>query len=193
MSKILFIDGQNFINKLEEALKENKIKTIDWRKFNFKGLFEDVLRNIKIERRIFYFSKLSEHKDTKSKSKKLIETWRSLKAYLENKNQNFEIIIAGRVRGHYEGTIKKVLVFREKGVDVRIAVDMVSLACDKKLKIAILASSDSDLQPAVKELRNRKKEVIYLGFEKSPNKGLTYTTSRTILIRNSEIIKNYTE
>jgi uncharacterized LabA/DUF88 family protein len=28
---------------------------------------------------------------------------------------------------------KKVLVFKEKGVDVKIAVDMISLACDNKV------------------------------------------------------------
>ena len=192
MSQILFIDGQNFINKLEEALKENKIKIIKWKGFNFRGLFDAVLKGIKIERKIFYFSKLSEHPDTRDKSKELIETWRLLKTHLESKEQNFEIIIAGRVRGQYEGKgLKKILVFREKGVDVKIAVDMTSLACDKKLKTAILASSDSDLQPAIKELRNRKTEIVYLGFENSPNKGLTFTTNKTILIRNSEVLSYY--
>ncbi len=66
---------------------------------------------------------------------------------------------------------------------------MVNMARDGELKTAILASSDSDLQPAVKSLRKRNIECIYLGFEMEPNKGLTYTTSRTILIRNSEVLK----
>lgn len=30
---------------------------------------------------------------------------------------------------------------------------------------------------------------VYLGFETQPNKGLSYTTTRTILIRNSEILE----
>jgi len=85
------------------------------------------------------------------------------------------------------------LIFREKGVDVRIAVDMICLSCDKKMKTAILASSDSDLQPAISELRNRNTEVIYLGFENSPNKGIAFTTNKTILIRNSEILSYYSE
>lgn len=66
---------------------------------------------------------------------------------------------------------------------------MVSLACDKKVKEIILGSSDSDLQPAIKEVRDRKVSCVYLGFESQPNKGLSYTTSRTILIRNSEIFE----
>lgn len=191
MPQIFFIDGENFLKKLEEVFKDNKISVSDWRKFDFNGLFNKVLEGTKIDRRIFYFAKLVAHPDTEKKSKELIEKRRLLKTHLESKEQNFEIVIAGRVRGQYEG--KRVLVFKEKGVDVRIAVDMVSFACDKKLKTAILASSDSDLQPAIKELRNRKMEVIYLGFENSPNKGITFTTNKTILIRNSEILSYYSE
>jgi len=88
-----------------------------------------------------------------------------------------------------DGKIK--VIFKEKGVDVRIAVDLVANACDKSINTAILCSSDSDLQPAVKEVMSRKTEVVYLGFEINPNKGLSYTTNRTILIRNSEVIETY--
>lgn len=194
MSKILFIDGENFLNKLEEVFKENGIEISDWRSFNFRGLFDEILKGIKLDRNIFYFAKLNAHPDTEKKSKELIEKRRLLKTHLESKSQNFEIIISGRVRGHYEGKgLKKILVFKEKGVDVKIAVDMVSWSCDKKLKMAILASSDSDLQPAIKELRNRKTEVLYVGFENNPNKGMTYTTNKTILIRNSEILSRYSK
>ena len=82
---------------------------------------------------------------------------------------------------------KTKTIFREKGVDVRLAVDLVSLSCDKSIDRAIICSSDSDLQPAIAETRKRGVEVIYLGFENSPNKGLTFTTHRTVLFRNSEI------
>jgi uncharacterized LabA/DUF88 family protein len=84
---------------------------------------------------------------------------------------------------------KPILVFKEKGVDVKIAVDMVSLSCDKKVREIILASSDSDLQPAIKEVRDRKVNCVYLGFEAQPNKGISYSSNRTILIRNSELFE----
>ena len=112
-----------------------------------------------------------------------------LKTHLEK--QGFEVVLSGRVRGQMEdgGRGKQVLVFKEKGVDVKIAVDMVSLSCDKKVKEIILGSSDSDLQPAIKEVRDRRVGCVYLGFETQPNKGLSYTTNRTILIRNSEVVE----
>jgi len=119
----------------------------------------------------------------------LIEEQRLLKTHLEK--QGFEVILSGRVRGQMEdgGRGKQALVFKEKGVDVKIAVDMVSLSCDKKVKEIILGSSDSDLQPAIKEAKDRKVNCVYLGFENQPNKGLSYTTNRTILIRNSEVLE----
>ncbi|KKR19942.1 MAG: hypothetical protein UT51_C0012G0001, partial [Candidatus Nomurabacteria bacterium GW2011_GWC2_39_41] len=70
-----------------------------------------------------------------------------------------------------------------------IAVDMVSTACDKKAEEIIVGSSDSDLQPAITETKSRGVRCIYLGFEADPNKGLSYTTGRTILIRNSEVFE----
>jgi uncharacterized LabA/DUF88 family protein len=87
------------------------------------------------------------------------------------------------------GNGEMILVFKEKGVDVRIAVDMVCVACDKKAYEIILGSSDSDLQPAVSETRSRGVKCVYLGFESSPNKDLSYTTNRSILIRNSEVLE----
>lgn len=72
---------------------------------------------------------------------------------------------------------------------MRIAVDLITACCDKKIDTAILCSSDSDLQPAITELKRRGVKIVYVGFELSPNKGLTFTCNKTILFRNSEILK----
>ncbi len=189
MKTILFIDGRNFIDKISSVLNPNKEKDIDFSIYNFSGLIDKALSGINIDKKIFYFGKLIKHPETVKKSEELIEKQRKLKTHLEE--QGFEVVIAGRVRGHIEKCIKghETLTFREKGVDVRIAVDMVILACDKGLKTAIIGSSDSDLQPVIKELKKRKIERIYLGFEDNPNKGLTFTTNRTTLIRSSEVFE----
>lgn len=189
MDTILLVDGENLKGKIRAVFKEAEKNKPIWHEFDFKGLFDKVLSGIKIDRKIFYFAHIKEHEDSKEKSKQLIEEQRLLKTHL--KAQGFEVILSGRVRGQMEDGQggKRILVFKEKGVDVKIAVDMVSLSCDKKVKEIILASSDSDLQPAVKEVRDRKVSCIYLGLEAQPNKGLSYTTNKTILIRNSEIFE----
>lgn len=182
---VLFIDGENVLHKIKGVLKQedvykdkNILAIIDLEK-----LFKEPLKGFQIKRKIFYTARLRTHPKTKRKSEDLIRLQRKQRNSLVN--QGYDFVIAGNVRAQ---NVNSKIVFREKGVDVRIAVDLVSLACDNKLTTAILCSSDSDLQPAVKEIRERGVEVIYLGFEKSPNKGLTYTTDRTILLRNSEII-----
>lgn len=187
MKTILFIDGRNFLTKISSALNVGRNKNIDFSIYNFKGLIDKALDGINIDRKIFYLGKLLRHRETVKKSEKLIEKQRKLKTHLEE--QGFDVIIAGRVRGHIEKCVKghRTLTFKEKGVDVKIAVDMINLAHGNELKTAIICSSDSDLQPAIKSLKQNKIERIYLGFEYSPNKGLTFTTNRTILIRDSEV------
>lgn len=187
---VLFIDGENFIYKIEEVLKNNKVKKnqINIASLNFNKLFEKPLKDFRISRKIFYAAKLHFHPETKDKSEELIKAQRKLRNNLLN--QNFEFVIAGNVRGQkVQVDHKTKIIFREKGVDVKIAVDLVSQAADKNLSTAILCSSDSDLQPAIKEIRKRNVDVVYLGFEHQPNKGLTFTTTHTILFRNSEILE----
>lgn len=189
MKTILFIDGRNFISKINSVVNPSRGKEVNFSIYNFAGLLDKVLADIIVDKKIFYIGRLTSHEETKEKSAKLIERQRELKTHLER--QGFEVVYAGRVRGYEEICPKghKFLSFKEKGVDVRITVDMITFAHNKELKTAIIASSDSDLQPGIRELEKMGVERIYLGFEISPNKGLSYTTNRTILIRNSEAVE----
>ncbi|MFA6554122.1 MAG: NYN domain-containing protein [Candidatus Paceibacterota bacterium] len=188
METVLLIDGENLKGKIRAVFSETKNNKPVWHEFDFRGLFVKVLEGFVIDRKIFYFAQIKVHEGSREKSQQLIEEQRLLKTHLEN--QGFEVVLRGRVRGQMEEGLngKKVLVFKEKGVDVKIAVDMVTMACDESVKEIILASSDSDLQPAIKEVRARKVSCVYLGFENQPNKGLSYTTNKTILMRNSEVL-----
>ena len=187
---ILYIDGENLRHYVKKVLREKGVPEKDAALLNIDlpKLFKKVLKTLKISRKIYYSAKLRQHKGTLKKSKKLIQKQRVLKSKLEKQGVSFAM--SGNVRPQKIIVNKKSkTVFKEKGVDVRIAVDLVTAAYDKKVKTAILCSSDSDLQPAVREIKNRGVEVIYLGFEINPNKGLMYTTNRAILIRNSEVLE----
>ena len=193
MKTILFIDGRNFLSKIGLVLNQENYQenNVDFSIFDFNGLINKVLTGVTTDQRRFYLGKLEKHIETEKKSNELIESQRLLKLNLEK--QDFEVIIAGRVRGHLEKCPKghKTLTFKEKGVDVKIAVDMITAACNKQLKTAIIGSSDSDLQPAIKGLKDQGVQCIYLGFELQSNRGLSFTTNRTILIRNSEVKEFY--
>jgi len=187
---VLYVDGENLRHYLEEVLRGKKItgKNASILKIDLSKLLGISLKGIRISKKIFYAAKLKEHKETLDKSKELIKRQRILKTKLEK--QAFEFVMSGNVRAQRVIVDKKTkVIFKEKGVDVKIAVDLVIAACEGKVKTAIICSSDSDLQPAVKEIKNRGVKVIYLGFEIRPNKGLMYTADRTILIRNSEVME----
>ncbi|MBI4094861.1 MAG: NYN domain-containing protein [Candidatus Liptonbacteria bacterium] len=54
---------------------------------------------------------------------------------------------------------------REKGIDVKLATDLIVGAVDNQYDTAIVVSSDSDLVPAIDWVRIRKKKKVeYIGF-----------------------------
>jgi uncharacterized LabA/DUF88 family protein len=195
MKTFLLIDFENFRKNSESVFVSKKIKKPIWHKYNFKGLFNKVLNGTHVDDVIFYYAKVIEHKETKEKSKNLIEDRRLLKNNLES--QGFKVVIAGRVRGFQETNtflgFSNKLIFKEKGVDVKIALDMTLLVVDKVVETIILGSSDSDLQPAINEVKKRGGSCIYLGFEANSNKGMAFNCGRAILIRDFELINFISE
>lgn len=186
---ILFVDGENFMFKLERVLKRNhvKVQEFDMSPVRFDTLFASVLSAYPMDRKIFYIARLHVHKDEEEKSNELITLQKKLTDTLAR--QGFEIVVAGNVRAQTVRMEKETkTVFREKGVDVQIAVDIVSQSADHKIHTAVLCSSDSDLQPAVREAQLRKVKVVYLGFQMQPNKGLAHTADETILIKDADIL-----
>lgn len=191
---MLFIDGENFLFSVAKILKSQGLikHKSEIQKFSINSLIKDALLDFSIHRSLFYAGKIhipKQFPELAVKSSIVAESQRRLKRYMSN--EGVEFITSGHVRlqdtkvdehGKMRG------IFKEKGTDVRIAVDMVSLACDKKLETALILSSDSDMQPAVKEMRRRNVKVVYVGFENGVNAGLSQTTDQTVLLRSSEII-----
>lgn len=189
---IILIDGENFRHKVEEVLLKEGVpeSSVDYSKLKLKDLLQLVLethKDINVKEIRYYAARLRTFPESLKKSTELIDTQRRLKTTLEKDGILF--VYAGNVqRREIQNGKKNRYVFNEKGVDVKIAVDMVTLACDKIADIIILCSSDSDLQPAVKEAKTRSANIIYLGFSIAPNKGLQATTDESVLFRNQEII-----
>ncbi|MFA5828198.1 MAG: NYN domain-containing protein [Candidatus Shapirobacteria bacterium] len=185
----LFIDGENLRHYVEQVLLDGGFKKHEFSILNidFEKMFKGALSGLNIVTKIYYSAKLQVTPETEKTSRLLVNKQRFLKTRLEK--QKYQFLIAGKVRPQLiDDGNKKKIVFKEKGVDVRIAVDLVKSAFDRNFNTVVLCSSDSDLQPAIKEARSRGLEIIYLGFESMPNKGLTFTTNKTILLRSSEII-----
>lgn len=99
---------------------------------------------------------------------------------------------------NYKGILKKGIQeieykkSREKGIDVKMAVDLMVGSIDSKYDTAIVVSSDTDLVPAIDWVRKRqKKKVEYIGFSVpyiNPKTGADESTRPTkTLIYNSDV------
>ncbi|MDD3694317.1 MAG: NYN domain-containing protein [Candidatus Pacebacteria bacterium] len=182
--KALLIDWENFKYKIKTILKENK-KPINYSNINYQKLFQTLFPESTFDEKICFMARLKKHEKFPEKSLELIESQRFLKMYLEK--QGFEVVMCGVVRAHEtdEGT-----VFKEKGVDVYMAVDIVKKSFSHNYSDIVVVSSDSDMNPAIKEAQNQKTKITYVGFQKLSNKGIMYNSDQSILIRDNEILEN---
>jgi uncharacterized LabA/DUF88 family protein len=184
---IAFIDGENTKGRIREVFLKYKIEIPDWDLYDFRGLFDEAFQMEAVSTRKFYRAIPKSHSDLLKESQFLLTSYRNLGGHLHR--QGFEIIKAGTLRADYRNPDDKRPKYREKGVDVSLAVDMVSLACDNKVEKVFLVASDSDYQPAVKEVRRRKKHVTYVGFEVNPNLGLIAKTDNRIIVSDASVLK----
>lgn len=77
--------------------------------------------------------------------------------------------------------------YREKGVDVKLAVDIVLKAVKDYYDTAILVSSDTDLVPAIQAVKEFGKRVEYIGFSHQPSFGLIKAAADRRLIRKQDL------
>ncbi len=160
----IFIDGGN----LYRLLKEHNL--VPKRHFDHEALAKHLLRRRKLVSQGYYVGIVRDF-DGSEKSKKMVESQQKFLAGLESKGFYIE-----RGRIVYDHNI------REKGVDVKIAVDLVACAFEDKYDIAVLVSSDTDLIPAVKHVIGMKKTVEYVGFSTKPSIGMTKECSLSNLL-----------
>jgi len=80
-------------------------------------------------------------------------------------------------------------MYYEKGVDVKIAVDLLVGAYENLYDTAILVSSDTDLIPAIEKVRALGKKVKYIGFSHEPSFGLIKNASESKLLAKNDLEK----
>ncbi len=79
--------------------------------------------------------------------------------------------------------------YHEKGVDVRIALDLAQGAFENIYDTAILLSSDTDLIPALQRVRKYKKHIEYIGFADQPSYGLQRYANISRLLTREDVVK----
>ncbi len=180
---IVFIDGNNFYYKIKEitSSKTEVLKLLD---FQYRSFAQNLIQLTQkggtlVDIRYYVGSVKRQAGPDKEKSEKLYANQQKFIAKLQ---QQEIAVILGNLIQHPDKS------FHEKGVDVRIAVEMIRLARENKYDTAYLLSSDTDLVPAVEEVHSFGKKVIYVGIPKGQSFGLTKASDSIILLRDEDVV-----
>jgi uncharacterized LabA/DUF88 family protein len=175
---IIFIDGSNFYYKIKNIIstKSEVVKLLD---FKYNDFAQNLIKgNTLVEIRYYIGAIKRQAGPDKDKSEKLYANQQKLIAKLQ---QQKITVILGNLIQHPDKT------FHEKGVDVRIAVEMIRFAREDKYDVVYLLSSDTDLVPAIEEVHSFNKKVVYVGISRGQSFGLTKASDNTILLRSEDV------
>lgn len=166
----IFVDGSNLYHYLRELGLTGLIE------FDYKAFAQFLARGRSIVSATYYIGKVRSQGDAKGEE---LRRWQQkLVARLQNMGWRVEY---GHMMQH-DG------VFTEKGVDVHIAVDLLTGAYDNRYDTAVLVSSDTDLIPAVHGVRRKKKGIEYVGFAHRPSFGLIKNVDTTTTLRREDVV-----
>ena len=189
----VYIDGQNFLYKAAHILLSNGKINDKQELYNLdiRGLIVKLLNTDEISIK-YYGTKVRLFKvnpEIEQKTKIIIDSQRRLRNTLAK--QKIAFIEAGKLKLR-DGDIckncgKVDIHLQEKGVDVRIAVDMMQDSQNGANHL-VLISSDTDLLPPIHAVRQMGNKITYVGFSDKTTNALIQASSDLQIIRDQEII-----
>ena len=200
--KIVFVDGENFRQRVVELLCNQGVIADKNAHFSLdvRGLIEDVLGISGVEIN-YYASEIKTPKGYTPSAK----IQRQVDGIKENsrrwvamlKRQGINYIKAGNLKvkegkecNHCHKTQE---ILQEKGVDVRMALDMLEIAYKTKNVDIVSVSSDTDLCPSYHKIRKRKCKTTYICFSDSVNRAVAAATDETITITPQKVMSYFQE
>jgi len=166
---VILIDGSNFYFKLKD-LKLHNLHHFDFSNFALKLSGED-----KIVHATYYIGKV--RTDGTKRTNIIHANQQKLFAHLKKHNFNYSLGYLLKSDGR----------FHEKGVDVNIAVDILVAAYENICDRIIIVSSDTDLLPAVKKAKEKKKIVEYIGFSHMRSYAMVNNCSKFTLLTKKDL------
>jgi len=166
---IILIDGSNFYFKLKKLNLRNLLR------FNFSEFKQLTASEYQVVKAIYYIGAIKS--DGSRKSQQMFNNQRKLLLSLKKHGLEYSL-------GYL---LKSGKSFHEKGVDVKIAVDILVAAYENLADHTVLVSSDTDLIPAIKKVREKGKTVEYVGFSHQPSSAMIKNCSSYKLLTKREL------
>jgi len=172
---IVIFDGGNFYHLAKRISPKTHLTCFNYRKFCEKLVGQK--QGLKIE---YCVGEIR----LNPRDKKSQQLFSGQQALFENLRKQDIIIKLGfmlNVKGKWT----------EKGVDVRIAVDILRGAFKHEYDICYIISSDSDLIPAISDAKTTKAEIIYVGFENFVSLAMKNNCSKHIFLKKEDIERSF--
>lgn len=193
-NKLVYIDGENTFFQIFDTLRYKRMAKYrdDLTKFDMRWLLGQVLSGK--TKAYYYGTKLKEEDSSPElleRTRRMIDHKRRWIGYLSN--QGIDFVSAGelRIRDTSSANEQTNLTFAEKGVDVRMAVDMIESAADHKTDTLVLLSSDADMAPVIPAVQRHGVKLIYVAFEGRINDHIAGAADQTEVISNKQIIEAF--
>lgn len=172
----VFIDGSNFYFRLKDLVSKlnGRFSLLD---FNYREFSEWLVKPDKLIE-VHYYVGAIKRQINNEKVEKMYADQQRLIAKLQ---QQKIFVTLGQLIRHPDKT------YHEKGVDVRLAVEMIRFAREDKYDNGYLLSSDTDLVPAIEEVQSFGKTIQYIGAAKGQSFGISKLANDVKLLRPEEI------
>ena len=195
----IFIDGENLRHRLVSVLFQEKlihdrdeIYAVDIRKLITQALRQepDSIRyyTTNIQQPNFEIPELLTHKI--HAIQEAHERWLEM---LDN--QAIDTVKAGNLKVKQSNRCyhcgRRTMVLQEKGVDVRLAAEVVMAATHDGERDIVVLSSDADMIPALEIARKGGAKVTYMCFDEEVNESMVAATDVLVTYDRQHIIGNF--
>ena len=168
----IFIDGSNFFY----YCKEIGIPTFP--QFDFATFSKFLTGNRRLIEQVYYIGAVRA-KPGDDKAMRMMANQMKFFAYLKKHDWKINKGYLLKSNGKHQ----------EKGVDVKLALDLALGAVDNTYDTAILVSSDTDILPAVEQVQLRGKKLEYIGFSHRPSMALVAKSNIRRLLTEADLNK----
>lgn len=168
----IYIDGGNFYQKIVHLYG---FHYLSFRLDDFSDYLVGTIREKKGTR--YYVGQIKQYAD----NPKSVQLYNSQQKLLHKLHQeNIYTVL---------GSIQKIGdIYREKGVDVRLGLDLLEGAYEDRYDTALVISSDGDLAPAFELVRRKGKKVESVMFDKNYSLALQKQASTFRILNQSDLL-----
>ena len=191
-----FIDGENFRHRIVDVLLEAGLIGSSEQPFEFdiRALIDGAV-GYPVQEINYYTSHVQvPNFDIPDELRERIESIKRTSQYWTDglTKRQVQVIEGGNLKVHTSTRCmhchKTTQVLQEKGVDVRLATDIVLAATLEEMDDIIVASSDTDMLPALDVAKRANTRIIYLHFEDDLNHAIAAMADETTAYTRQHII-----